>query len=83
MYIGRTSGQKKTRRNGTEEKRSRNEQLVQSLTTKLKDMDDDMMEKETARREEEESRRKWEEQDSKRMTFMKDLMQGFFEAMKK
>ena len=73
------------RRNGTEEKRSRNEQLVQSLTTKLKVMDDDMMEKEAARREEEEeSRRKWEEeQDSKSMTFMKDLMQGFFEAMKK
>ena len=44
-----------------------------------------MMEKEAARREkEEESRRKWEEeQDSKRMTFMKDLMQGFFQAMKK
>ena len=72
------------RRNGTEEKRTRNEQLVQSLTTKLKDMDDDMMEKEAARREKEESRRKWEEeQDSKRMTFMKYLMQGFFEAMKK
>ena len=49
------------RRNGTEEKRTRNEQLVQSLTTKPKDMDDDMMEKEAARREEEESRRKWEE----------------------
>lgn len=43
------------------------------------------MEKETARREkEEESRRKWEEeQDSKRMTFMKDIMQGFLEALKK
>ncbi|XP_062516458.1 uncharacterized protein LOC134191848 isoform X2 [Corticium candelabrum] len=81
---GRTAGQKKMKGSGTE-KKTRNEHLVQLLTTKLKEMDDDMLEKEAARREkEEESRRQWEEeQDNKRMTFMKDIMHGLFEAMKK
>lgn len=66
-------------------KRSRNEDMLHSLTTTLKNMDDDMMEKEAAIRErEEQNRREWEAaQDTKRMTFMSDIMKGFFEAMKK
>lgn len=69
----------------TEEKKTRNDDLMCTLTKTMKEMDDVMREKEEIIREKEEkSRREWEEeQDAKRMKFMKDLMGDFFDAMKK